>query len=104
MSTFRVLWQLEVEADTPLAAAQTAREIQLDPDSLASCFEVNGLRVDLAGQAGRDLMACPQCHSTDFVASLGMHGDGSEMYETVTCDDCEHSWYRVYVLTDTVNT
>jgi hypothetical protein len=37
---YLVTWSIEVEADTPEAAAKQAREIQLDPESIAVHFLV----------------------------------------------------------------
>lgn len=35
-----VTWTIEIEATSPEVAAQMARDIQLDPDSIATVFEV----------------------------------------------------------------
>lgn len=35
-----VTWTIELEATSPEAAAELARDIQLDPDSIATVFEV----------------------------------------------------------------
>lgn len=40
MIKYDVVWNIELEADSPGEAAQIAREIQLDPDSMATVFEV----------------------------------------------------------------
>ena len=37
---YLVTWEIEVDAETPLAAAMRAREIQLDPQSHADHFRV----------------------------------------------------------------
>lgn len=37
---YRVTWAIDIEADSPLEAARKAREIQLDPDSTATVFDV----------------------------------------------------------------
>ncbi len=37
---YMVKWEIEVTADSPQEAAQIAGEIQLDPTSLATVFEV----------------------------------------------------------------
>lgn len=42
MKNYRVLWEIELEAETPLAAAQEALEIHRDPDSIALVFRVIG--------------------------------------------------------------
>lgn len=40
MTTYRVKWEIDIEADSPEAAAVEAREIQLDFESIATYFEV----------------------------------------------------------------
>lgn len=40
MSFYRVAWTIDVEADDPVSAARKALEIQRDPESIATCFEV----------------------------------------------------------------
>ena len=50
--TLRVTWQIDLEADSPREAAEKALEIQRNPDSIATVFDVvNGAgkktRVDL---------------------------------------------------------
>src|ERR1700735_1755059 len=37
---FRVIWEIEIEADSPKEAVQRAREVQLRPDMPATIFEV----------------------------------------------------------------
>jgi hypothetical protein len=37
---YRVRWEIEVEAETPLAAAQKARHCQRKPGTTATVFEV----------------------------------------------------------------
>lgn len=37
---YHVKWEIEVEADSPLEAARKAREIQLNPESTATVFDV----------------------------------------------------------------
>ncbi len=39
-TSYRVAWLIDVEADSPQEAAVNARQIQLDPESLATVFEV----------------------------------------------------------------
>jgi len=41
MKTYRVNWAIDIDADTPREAAQLALDIQRDPDSCATCFEVD---------------------------------------------------------------
>lgn len=40
MPSYRVIWSIELHADSPLHAAQLARAIQLNPDSTATVFDV----------------------------------------------------------------
>lgn len=37
---YEVIWRIDIDADSPEDAARRAREVQLDPNSLATCFEV----------------------------------------------------------------
>lgn len=40
MTEFRIAWGIDIDAETPAEAVRKAREIQLDPDSAATVFEV----------------------------------------------------------------
>ena len=40
MTTFKVRWQIYIDADTPREAAYRALQIQRNPDSIATVFEV----------------------------------------------------------------
>lgn len=40
MATYHVMWEIDIEADDAGAAAQQALEIQRDPNSTATVFEV----------------------------------------------------------------
>ena len=40
MAQYRILWEIDVEADSPREAAQEARNIQLDPTSEAVVYTV----------------------------------------------------------------
>jgi hypothetical protein len=40
MKTYRVVWQIDVEANSELEAAQEAKAIQTDVESTANIFEV----------------------------------------------------------------
>jgi hypothetical protein len=40
MKTYRVVWQIDVEANSELEAAREAKEIQIDRASIANIFEV----------------------------------------------------------------
>lgn len=52
MKTYMVAWDIDIDADSPEEAARKAREIQLDPHSLATVFTV----IDEAGVVRIDLM------------------------------------------------
>ena len=51
--TYRVIWEIDLEATSHVTAAMLAREIQKDPESIATVFDVQRLdeetptRVDL---------------------------------------------------------
>ena len=42
MNKYTVTWEIQIEADSHLEAAEKALEIQRDPDSIATVFEVTG--------------------------------------------------------------
>jgi hypothetical protein len=56
---FRVIWEIDIEADSPKQAVEGARAVQLRPDMPATVFEVwdhakqKMHRVDLGASAGR---------------------------------------------------
>jgi hypothetical protein len=50
---YRVVWEIDIEADSPLAAAKEALAIQRDPQSIATVFLVNDEEIDL-GAIGED--------------------------------------------------
>ena len=63
MPKYRVHWEIDIEADSPEAAAREALAVHRDPDSIANVFEVAELvalhgavqkpiqRIDLGGEA-----------------------------------------------------
>lgn len=48
MKTYRVLWEIDLDAESPSEAARQAVEIQRDPESVATAFTVDEARVDLS--------------------------------------------------------
>jgi hypothetical protein len=56
---FRVIWEIDIDAENPKEAAHGAREIQLNPDMPATVFDVwehaagKMYRVDVAGETER---------------------------------------------------
>ena len=44
MTMYSVVWAIDVEADSPKEAAQQCREMQLDPASTATVFDVADCR------------------------------------------------------------
>jgi hypothetical protein len=42
MAQYRVTWDIELDADSPEDAARKALEIQRDPNSIATVFDVAG--------------------------------------------------------------
>lgn len=44
---YRVVWTIEINADSPREAAELALEIQRDPDSEALSFEVHDSETDV---------------------------------------------------------
>ena len=47
-SSYRVKWEIDIDANSPRQAAIKALKIQRDRNSLATVFEVNGERIDLS--------------------------------------------------------
>jgi len=43
VSTYRVIWRFEIEAESAVAAAEQALEVQRHPKSASSLFEVTEL-------------------------------------------------------------
>lgn len=43
MTRYFVRWEIDIEADSPLEAAEDALGIQRDPDSVATCFDVTDM-------------------------------------------------------------
>jgi len=50
MKLYRVTWVIDLEADSPEEAARKALEIQRDPDSTATVFEVQEHHQDRFGR------------------------------------------------------
>ena len=40
MPTYRVTWEIDIEADTPLQAAREAYETQISPESFPPVFKI----------------------------------------------------------------
>ena len=40
MPIYRVIWRIDIQAESAVAAAQCARDVQRDPESSAPLFEV----------------------------------------------------------------
>lgn len=40
MKTYHIMWEMDIEADSPRLAAARAREVQLDQTSIATVFDV----------------------------------------------------------------
>jgi hypothetical protein len=56
----RVLWEIDIDADTPVEAARKALAIHRDPESIATVFDVidkrgKRVRVDLSKQEVTDV-------------------------------------------------
>lgn len=57
MGTYRVRWEIDIDADTPQEAAEKALAVHRDPDSIATVFDVHAwgtdesVRVDLSESA-----------------------------------------------------
>jgi len=44
MTLFKVTWVIDIDAPNPRAAAGKARQIQLNPENIATCFSVQKAR------------------------------------------------------------
>jgi hypothetical protein len=40
MPNYRVIWRIDIQAESAVDAAERAREVQRDPESIASLYEV----------------------------------------------------------------
>lgn len=62
MPAYRVIWEIDIDADSPLEAAKQARKYQLDPESTSTIFDIT----DRAGkQTQIDLMTAEDNKETD---------------------------------------
>lgn len=60
MPTYRVVWEIDIEACAPIEAAKKALQIQRDPNSIATVFDVGErkqhvseyMKIDLADYPG----------------------------------------------------
>lgn len=118
MTDYRITWELDLDASSPLDAAQKALSIHRDPASIATTFTVfdpatqQATEVDLDEAACRPL-ACPHCHDTENLRSdeTGLIGypaafttatrtpqytgdsyevfdEGTTFEDTITCTNC----------------
>lgn len=51
MTHYQVRWEIDIEAESPESAALQAREIQLDPGSIATIFDI--FQIDLLTPSGK---------------------------------------------------
>ena len=71
MTEYRVTWEIDIEADTPLEAAEEALTIQRDPESTATFFKVweqfpDQIRYDIFGRViGKEHTVDLYCHDQD---------------------------------------
>ena len=57
MNSYRVSWEIDIDADTPREAAQKALDIQRDKESIATVFDVTG---ESGSQSRVDLLECDE--------------------------------------------
>ena len=62
MTEYRVTWEIDIEADTPLEAAEEALTIQRDPESTATFFKV---WEHFSGVIGKAHTVDLYCHDQD---------------------------------------
>lgn len=77
MTQYRVVWEIDIEADSPREAAGEARYIQLDADSYALHFDVisdDGTvhHIDLNEDEDDEQLTCDTC------GRVGSRDDGIE--------------------------
>lgn len=73
--TYRVVWEIDIDADTPLEAAKEAISIQRDKGSEATCFYVVDSPEENASFASYSDMALGHC------------GDQARMFSVDTQED-----------------
>jgi hypothetical protein len=77
---FRVIWEIEIEAESPNGAAQEARVIQLTPGMSATVFDV---WAHAAGKMHRiDLIEEPDRLDRDELLPIGLVCDCSSAIQT----------------------
>jgi hypothetical protein len=58
MTTYRVMWKIDIDAETPREAAERAHKIMLNPESTATVFEVEEEQdihiIDVLDEEGAD--------------------------------------------------
>lgn len=70
MKEFRVRWEIDIEAASPREAAQEVLDIQRDPQSIATVFEVTD-------------------RSTDQTTTIDLHDPQYEAEPTPICPEME---------------
>lgn len=110
MSEYKVVWTIDVEADSPKQAAEEALQIMLDNEQ-ATFFEIEeeGVKVaevDLYEETLKIMdkqvtdylkaggMGCPHCKHEETTC-LGGSIEADETYETYVCDKCKKTWTDV---------
>ena len=80
MPRYRIVWEIDLDALNPGQAARLAREVQLDPTSTATVFEVTNRKTgrrwtadSSIGQAGHTLTDLPNAQCT--CADRSWYGD-----------------------------
>ncbi len=75
MKSYKVTWDIDIDADSPREAALKAQVIQRDPQSTATCFDVFE-QVEYTSRRG----------FTEAEDGMQVHVDLSEPYHV--CDNC----------------
>lgn len=99
---YRVSWEIDIEADSPLEAAQKARHYQTKPDTTATVFDVraedsaNALRIDLTAIAEDEDGHCRTCGQPYEDGGDGYDGEcpdcADKTYQAEECASGIHSW------------
>ena len=94
---YKVIWEIEIEADNEKEAAIKARQIQQDPESTATIFKVKPYESneDFKSIDASEYI-CPNCGAeSDYSNAFDGYNDG-DYYVEIECDKCNITWEAHY--------